>query len=222
MPKKLRTNPKALEARARKDSQKKEKKEQETKAAEAAYWADEGSTAKEKRKQEREAKKAEENTKRLQKKAALEKEEEILSKLVKTKPEKITRNTILSIAEREALVKEKDKELEKMKQQRLVPQIEPNENLNLQTAAYTAAERDKWGKNLLEAKDIDEAVSVIQQLHMNDSGDKDRHPEKRLKAAFLAYQEKHLPILKAENSTLKYSQLKELLWKNWQKTLINK
>jgi len=45
----------------------------------------------------------------------------------------------------------------------------------------------------------------------------DLHPEKRLKAAYLAYEEKHLPGLRKENPGLKLSQVKEILWKQWQK-----
>lgn len=45
----------------------------------------------------------------------------------------------------------------------------------------------------------------------------DRHPERRAKAAFAAYEEIQLPILKKENPGLRLSQLKEILYKLWQK-----
>jgi len=45
----------------------------------------------------------------------------------------------------------------------------------------------------------------------------DKHPEKRLRAAFVAYESINLPILRKENPSLKLSQVKELLWKQWQK-----
>jgi len=41
----------------------------------------------------------------------------------------------------------------------------------------------------------------------------DRHPEKRMKAAFAAWEEERLKELKQEFPTLKMSQLKDKLWK---------
>lgn len=50
------------------------------------------------------------------------------------------------------------------------------------------------------------------------SDDSDKHPEKRLKAAYTAYGEINLPILKQDNPSLKLSQLKQMLFKEWQKS----
>lgn len=66
--------------------------------------------------------------------------------------------------------------------------------------------------NVVEARSVEEAVEKLSL-----DGDVDRHPEKRMKAAYLAYEANNLPILKQENPGLKLSQLKELLWKQWQK-----
>ncbi len=46
----------------------------------------------------------------------------------------------------------------------------------------------------------------------------DRHPEKRLKAAYNAFEESNLPRLKLENPNLRLSQLKQLLKKDWMKS----
>ena len=46
----------------------------------------------------------------------------------------------------------------------------------------------------------------------------DRHPERRMKAAYALFEEKNLPILKAENPNLRLSQLKQLLKKDWMKS----
>ena len=48
--------------------------------------------------------------------------------------------------------------------------------------------------------------------------DVDRHPEKRLKAAFTAFEEANMPRIKAENPTLRLSQLKQILRKEWMKS----
>ena len=45
----------------------------------------------------------------------------------------------------------------------------------------------------------------------------EKHPEKRMKAAYTAYEEKNLPILKAENPNMRLSQLKQMLKKDWMK-----
>lgn len=52
----------------------------------------------------------------------------------------------------------------------------------------------------------------------SEKSDTDRHPEKRLKAAYTAFEEANLPILKAENPTLRLSQLKQMLRKEWLKS----
>ena len=50
------------------------------------------------------------------------------------------------------------------------------------------------------------------------AGAVDRHAEKRLKAAYADYETKRLPQLKQQWPTLKRSQLKQLLFKEWQKS----
>lgn len=102
-----------------------------------------------------------------------------------------------------------------------------------------------------EARSIDAALDLLTiataPAGASTSSDKlDRHPERRMKAAYAAYEEKYLPILKvprllkqrlyidgaganacctlperdhaqAENPGLRLSQLKERLFKQWQK-----
>ncbi|KAL7752750.1 hypothetical protein RI367_001752 [Sorochytrium milnesiophthora] len=46
----------------------------------------------------------------------------------------------------------------------------------------------------------------------------ERHPERRAKAAWLAYKERELPILKAESPSLRHTQIEQTLWKQWQKS----
>jgi hypothetical protein len=52
-------------------------------------------------------------------------------------------------------------------------------------------------------------------------GGGDAHPERRMKAAWLAYEEKHLPLLRMEKPGLKQSQYKDMLWRQWQKSSDN-
>lgn len=46
----------------------------------------------------------------------------------------------------------------------------------------------------------------------------DKHPEKRVKAAYLKFEEENLPRLKAENPNMRLSQLKHMLKKDWMKS----
>lgn len=68
--------------------------------------------------------------------------------------------------------------------------------------------------DVLVASNIDQAISV---LRVSESED-DRHPERRMKAAFKAYEDSEMPIIKAQNPSLKLSQLKQMIFKNWQKS----
>ena len=89
--------------------------------------------------------------------------------------------------------------------------LQPNINQIL------AQERQKLeaehGVQVLEARSVDDAI-----VQLDNNAKVDKHPEKRMKAAYLAYEENRMPSLKEENPGLKYSQLKELLWREWQKS----
>uniref|UniRef100_A0A183DDG4 DUF3418 domain-containing protein n=1 Tax=Gongylonema pulchrum TaxID=637853 RepID=A0A183DDG4_9BILA len=64
------------------------------------------------------------------------------------------------------------------------------------------------------ARTVAEAISIL-------SVEKpviDRHPEKRVKAAYQEFEEKMLPRLKEEYPTYRLSQLKQVLKKQWQKS----
>lgn len=62
------------------------------------------------------------------------------------------------------------------------------------------------------ARGVDSAIAVL-----GGGEPVELHPEKRMKAAYAAFEEKELPRLKAENPNLRLSQLKQLLRKEWQK-----
>lgn len=51
-----------------------------------------------------------------------------------------------------------------------------------------------------------------------DDSNTDQHPEKRMAAAFKAFEEKRLPQIKKENPTLRMSQQKQMLRKEWLKS----
>lgn len=85
------------------------------------------------------------------------------------------------------------------------------ENPNQQMAALMAAE------GAVEARSVEDAIAVL-----NVGGTPvDRHPEKRMKAAYSAFEERELPRLKQENPNMRLSQLKQLLKKDWMKSSEN-
>ena len=46
----------------------------------------------------------------------------------------------------------------------------------------------------------------------------EKHPEKRMKAAYQEYENLNLPRLKSENPNLRLSQFKQMLKKDWMKS----
>lgn len=65
-----------------------------------------------------------------------------------------------------------------------------------------------------EARNVDEAIAVLEDQTVAI----EKHPEKRMKAAYLAFEERRLSELKIEKPTLRLSQLKQLLKKEWLKS----
>jgi len=132
MPKKLNSNPKALEARERKDSVKKEKQSAAVKAADDAKWADEGQSATERRAAEKEKKRLEELKRKEQKKEAAAREEAEMKavKTVKVNPYKVTIAQIQSTVATREKEREKERVDEEKKKQRLLTSHDelPTEN----------------------------------------------------------------------------------------------
>jgi Coiled-coil domain-containing protein 124 /Oxs1 len=167
-----------------------------------ALWAENDKNVIKKldKKQEEEKKRQEALKKKQEAKALLEKEEESLKVAAKIPLAKITRAQI------EKEVQQRNKNIETInnppKKVAVEKEIPLEENLNRVMA------------DVKVATNIDEAIAV---LSVSET-DEDRHPEKRMKAAFKAYEETQLPFIKAENPSLKLSQLKQIIFKNWQKS----
>jgi ribosomal protein L12E/L44/L45/RPP1/RPP2 len=76
----------------------------------------------------------------------------------------------------------------------------------------------------LSARNIDDAIDLMVVATASTTSTAaaaaavERHPERRAKAAYLAYEERELPRLKEEHKGLRLTQLKQILWKNWQKS----
>ncbi|KAJ3252148.1 hypothetical protein HK103_001801 [Boothiomyces macroporosus] len=113
-------------------------------------------------------------------------------------------------AEREAILKAEEAELSKKKpttKEKLIP----TKTFKIRE---TVEKDDSYG-----ASGIDSALDLLDLTVKDGSNVKlDRHPERRQKAAYAAFEERRLPELKAENPSLRLTQLKELLFKEWQKS----
>lgn len=230
MPRKMGTNPKAEAARERKDEVKKAKNAAATKAQEDAKWTDEGSTATEKRRLEKIQKDLEDAKKRAEKKALAAKEaaetSTISAKGKLPNAEKITRAQLLRQADEQAEARRVEAERLRMEQLNLVAPLEPQLNLNRQASNELAKDIAEFGaENVIHASGVDSVLTQVgggaltQGAASSSSGAAaiDQHPEKRMKSAFAEYEERQMPIVRAENPRLKLSQYKQIIFKNWAK-----
>ncbi|KAK3917213.1 Coiled-coil domain-containing protein 124 [Frankliniella fusca] len=201
MPKKFAgENSKAVAARARKDEKKKDEETRKQKAIEDALWKDDDKliNRKNQRKEEQEKKKAEALQKKAEAKALLEQEMSSIKVSTGKQPiSKITRQQI---------------QLETEKRAQAAQPIKPELDTHISQPLVENVNRLEVDGE--EARTIEEAISV---LSVKDS-DIDKHPEKRMKAAFSAFEEANMPRIKNENPTLRLSQLKQILRKEWMKS----
>nr|CAX74146.1 Coiled-coil domain-containing protein 124 [Schistosoma japonicum] len=202
MPKKLGTCPKSLEARERRAEKKREERELSLKKAEEEYWKDDDkySNRKQQRKEEKDSKRQELMEKKKEKEKLYNEEiasfKSAKSTVTKEQPSKLTQT---QIAEARRKLEAQLLALNQTSQKSEPPELAPNPN---------RIETDE-----LEARTVKDAISI---LSVNNEGDGDRHPEKRLKAAYQAFEERMMPHLKAENPSMRHSQLKQLLFKMFQ------
>ncbi|PAV73862.1 hypothetical protein WR25_16051 [Diploscapter pachys] len=206
MPKKFTNeNSKVIASRERKAAVKQAEHDKKQKAAEDAYWADDDKLANRKlqRKDDEEKKKLEAQKKREELKKLAEEEMNALSSKAasSSQPQKVTRAALDQHKEAEAKLAAEEEMRKKLAAQKIAaPEDLLEENRNLQNA------------DVKVAKNVDEALVVLDET----SGSVDKHPEKRMKAAYLAFEESRLPQLKVEHPTYRLSQLKQLLKKEWQ------
>lgn len=206
MPKKFQTeNTKAVQARTRTAEAKAAEKARMEKEKEDAAWEDNDKhiAKKQQRKEDKEKKRQENLARKNESKKMLE-EEEVSLKGKTTKPAKLTRAEIA--ANRLAAEKAEAAARKAKVQTHLDTKLEENVNI---AAAQAKAE------GIEEARNVEDAIAV---LSVNEGAPVDKHPEKRMKAAYAAFEEVNLPRLKAENPNLRLSQLKQMLKKDWMKS----
>ncbi|XP_055388856.1 coiled-coil domain-containing protein 124 [Condylostylus longicornis] len=215
---------KAVESRQKKAAVKEEQRENERKRAEDAKWKDEVTEAVFSKKDQA-AKLQEKAQKKAELKALADKEEAqfVSHKKASEAPAKLTRSQIQQRALFAATMRKKEEEAE----QEAADDVFKLANPNRLRAEEERIAREK-GQEYVAASSVAEFVD---QLNPDDA---DRFPTKRMKAgmvmvlnsrtqqtcfyqAYNAYEEEWINKLKSENPTLKRSQMKERIWKQWQK-----
>ncbi|KAH8326357.1 hypothetical protein KR067_005604 [Drosophila pandora] len=204
MPKKMGINSKAAEARERKEATKKATQEKKAREAEDRLWKDDDKNLakKQQRKDDEERKRVEAVRRKAESKALLDQEMSSINTQRKQPLAKINRQAILEEMEKKQRVIDAINEANKPAATRVVvqsPVVEENLNRSL-------ADTDV-------ATNIDQALVV---LSVND--EEDKHPEKRMRAAYKTFEANNLPRIKAENPSLRMSQWKQLLMKEWNKS----
>ncbi|KAH1022946.1 coiled-coil domain-containing protein 124 [Dendroctonus ponderosae] len=199
MPKKFPTeNSKAVAARERKKIAQEQETSKRQKELEDAKWKDDDKQIlkKQQRKEADERKRQELLQRKAEAKALLEKEMGSIKVSKPPPPVKVTRAQIQSKKEEPP----KPKEVAKATETHLDAPLQ--ENLN---RVQIDGE---------EARTIDEAIEILG----GPTDDYDKHPEKRMKAAYNAFEERRLKELKLEHPSLRLSQLKQMIFKEWQKS----
>lgn len=69
-----------------------------------------------------------------------------------------------------------------------------------------------------EVRSVDEALKMFRMEEKGAFGGGDRHPERRAKQAYATFEASRLPKLKSENPSLRHTQLKQILYNEWQKS----
>ncbi|KAE8632391.1 hypothetical protein XENTR_v10001536 [Xenopus tropicalis] len=202
MPKKFQgENTKSAVARARKAEAKAVADAKRQKEIEDAYWQDDDKHVMRKgqRKEDKEKKRLEQLERKKESQRLLEEEDsKMKGKPIKpAAPSKVTRAQIEETLHRE----EEEKAISEKPKTHL--EIPLEENLN----------RRILEEGEVEARTVEDAIAALSM-----SKELDRHPERRMKAAFTAFEEINMPRIKQENPNMRLSQLKQLLKKEWMKS----
>ncbi|XP_042399219.1 coiled-coil domain-containing protein 124-like isoform X1 [Zingiber officinale] len=220
MPKKMGVNTKAEEARARRSAAEADRKERETKEKEEKYWRDaEGSKSRASKKREDEAeKRAEAAARRAETRRIAEQEQRDLEAAGRRPDQKASRVSIPVPKVTEAQLQRRREE----EQQRILQTSEVAKKRQTRTAdeeeyhRIVMVENTNRDDSIIEAHNVDEAIAKM--VLSEPALPADRHPERRLKASFKAFEEEELPKLKEEKPGLTFNQYRDMIWKLWKKS----
>ncbi|XP_076583391.1 coiled-coil domain-containing protein 124 [Chaetodon auriga] len=206
MPKKFQgENSKAASARARKAEAKAVADARKKQQEEDALWqeTDKHVLKKEQRKDDKEKKRLELLERKKENQRLLDEESAKLkgkSQKETASGGKVTRAQIEEVLQNEQLQKEQQ-------------ELKPKEKSHLEAPLEENVNRIIPDEGTIEARTIEDAIAALS----TEPVDLDHHPERRMKAAFAAYEEANMPRLKKENPNMRLSQLKQQLKKEWMK-----
>ncbi|KAH8498050.1 hypothetical protein Peur_073282 [Populus x canadensis] len=218
MPKKMGVNSKAEEARARKNATEAEKKSREAREKEEQYWREaEGSKSRAAKKREEELeKRAEAAARKAEARRLAEQEEKELEKAMKKPDKKANRVSIpVKVTEAELM---KRREEEQAEMARKADEAKKRKDRTAEEEEYermVLVSNTNRDDSIIEASSVEEAIA---RISVADNLPADRHPERRLKASFKAFEEAELPKLKEEKPGLTHTQYKDMIWKLWKKS----
>ncbi|XP_075145605.1 coiled-coil domain-containing protein 124 [Haematobia irritans] len=204
MPKKMGMNSKAVEARERKAAVKQATQSKLAKEAEDRLWQDDdkGLARKQQKREEEERKRAEAAKRKAEAKALLDKEMDSIKTQGKQPLAKINRQQVLEEME---------------KKQRALEAMSAAKQTNNRVVVQTNYIEENLNRSMADvevASTVDEALAV---LSVKDE-EEDKHPEKRMRAAYKAFEAANMPRIKAENPSMRLSQWKQILMKEWNKS----
>lgn len=211
MPKKFaQENSKAVAAKARKNEKASAEKAEKERAAEDAKWQDDGcGLAKKQNKKDEAEKKRLEALERKKERQLLEEEEmaNIKSGKVNDKSGKKTGGGPSSKLTRQQIMQNMMEQAKKAAEEKTKKDKKDEEDDSdlIENVNRLTVDGD-------EARNLDEAISILSGPEKAE-----KHPEKRMKAAYEDFEKERLPELKAENPNLRLSQLKQILRKEWLK-----
>ncbi|KQJ84037.1 coiled-coil domain-containing protein 124 [Brachypodium distachyon] len=222
MPKKMGVNSKAEAARERRSAEESDRRQRAERAKEEEYWREaEGSKSRAARRKEEEAeKRAEAAARKAENRRLAEAEAAAASAPSKTDARKaarvaapapkVTEAELVRRREEERLRLEREAEAAKKRAARTAEEEEYE-----RTILVANTNRDD---SIIEASSVDEAIVRMSIVDSEAALPADRHPERRLKASFKAFEEAELPRLKEEKPGLTLKQYKDMIWKLWKKS----
>ncbi|CAH8363853.1 unnamed protein product [Eruca vesicaria subsp. sativa] len=219
MPKKMGVNSKAEVARSRKNAAEAEQKDRQTREKEEQYWREaEGPKSKAAKKREEEAeKKAETAAKKAEAKRLAEQEERELEKALKKPDKKVNRVAapVPKVTEAELIKRREEEQAALAKKSEEVKKRQTRMAGEEEYEKMVLVSNTNRDDSVIDARSVDEALA---KMTVGDNLPVDRHPEKRLKASFKAFEEVEMPRLKEEKPGLTHTQYKDLIWKMWKKS----
>ncbi|XVF45608.1 hypothetical protein PTKIN_Ptkin02bG0220200 [Pterospermum kingtungense] len=212
-------NSKAEAARARKSATEAERKVREAREKEDQYWREaEGAKSKVAKKREEEAeRRAEAAARRAEARRQAEMEKKEINKAVKKQEKRASRVSVPVPKATEAELSRRREE-EQAHMERIAAEAKKRQSRTIAEEEYeriVLVANTNRDNSLIEARSVEEAIA---RMSLAENLPPDRHPERRLKASFKAFEEAELPRLKEEKPGLIHTQYKDMIWKLWKKS----